>query len=500
MKNRAGFKSIAGIGAAFLILSCAPATQDQDERYQTLLTAEGRGIVRRPAPSSIDRGLLEALPSFEPSSRETWQIDLRGKDLRALDLSDRGRDLLMAHFDDNTQWPAELPDNFDPALIMKWGKSPGLGVRELHKNGITGKGVGIAIIDQALLVDHAEYQDRIRLYEEIHCGDETATMHGAAVASIAAGKTIGVAPEADIYYIGETHGEYLPDGFAYDFTHLAKSIDRILEINRSLPENKKIRVMSLTIGWSSRQKGYAEVTAAVERATKEGIFCVSSSIFQTSGRRFAFHGLGREPDADPEAFGSYGPGIWWIDNFYSGNYGPVPNQEVLLVPMDSRTTAGPTAADGYAFYRVGGWSWSIPWIAGLYALACQAKPDITPEIFWNTALSTGDSIEIPPRGEMPAARPKMSEDEIEKQVAKIVDEQMAKFDERFGKGGEREKAMAEIYNQATGEERETMTESEFRAWGAELTRNDLMGVGQSTKPVILQKIVNPRKLIEVISK
>ena len=30
----------------------------------------------------------------------------------------------------------------------------------------------------------------------------------------------------------------------------------------------------------------------------------------------------------------------------------------------------------------------MPWIAGLYALACQVKPDITPELFWETAQNT----------------------------------------------------------------------------------------------------------------
>ena len=42
----------------------------------------------------------------------------------------------------------------------------------------------------------------------------------------------------------------------------------------------------------------------------------------------------------------------------------------------------------------GGWSWSIPYIAALYALCCQVKADITPEIFWEEALKTGETIEI----------------------------------------------------------------------------------------------------------
>ena len=62
--------------------------------------------------------------------------------------------------------------------------------------------------------------------------------------------------------------------------------------------------------------------------------------------------------------------------------------------MDSRTTASPTGKDEYVFYPMGGMSWAIPYIAGMYALAAQVKPEITPEEFWKIALETGQTIEI----------------------------------------------------------------------------------------------------------
>jgi hypothetical protein len=36
----------------------------------------------------------------------------------------------------------------------------------------------------------------------------------------------------------------------------------------------------------------------------------------------------------------------------------------------------------------------LHYIAGLYALSCQVKPDITPQIFWDAALETGDTITL----------------------------------------------------------------------------------------------------------
>jgi hypothetical protein len=67
--------------------------------------------------------------------------------------------------------------------------------------------------------------------------------------------------------------------------------------------------------------------------------------------------------------------------------------------MDSRTTASPTGTEDYTFYRQAGWSWSIPYLAGMYALSVQVKPEITPEEFWETALSTGKTIKIQHSGQ-----------------------------------------------------------------------------------------------------
>jgi hypothetical protein len=359
------------------------------------------GIAHRPAPADFRRGKLSALPTYHPKSPTPFQVDLRGYDLSGLDLSGQEKDLLFADFDDRTKWPASLQglSSFEPGKIMALGKNPGLQVRRLHQQGITGSGVGVAIIDQPLLVDHVEYQNQVKLYEEIHCLDEPAQMHGPAVASIAVGKSVGVAPQADLYYIAETHGTSQEGEFLWDFTYLAQSIDRLLEINRSLPGERKIRVISISVGWAPQQKGYQEVVQAVERAKQQGIFVVSSSLAETYPGLPAFNGLGRDPRRDPDTLASYEPGLFWTERFLSRNAAfakrlkALAPHGMLLVPMDSRCTASPTGARDYVFYRSGGWSWSIPYLAGIYALACQVRPDLTPEKFLTTAIATGDKLE-----------------------------------------------------------------------------------------------------------
>ena len=265
----------------------------------------------------------------------------------------------------------------------------------MHQQGIDGTGIGIAIIDQTLLVDHIEYKNRIRVYEEAEDigKDWTATMHGAAVTSIAAGKTVGIAPNADLYYIATENCGDATSMEDLDFSCRAKAIHRIVEINRGLPDNRKIRVLSMSFGWDRKSIGYDEVNAAVNEAKAQGIFVVSSSL----GRIYEmyFHGLGRRPLSDPNQFTSHCPGLWWEQGYFAGgDYPGKPPTTPLLIPMDSRTTASPTGTEDYVFYREGGWSWSIPYIAGMYALATQVKPNITPEEFWETALQTGRTIQL----------------------------------------------------------------------------------------------------------
>jgi hypothetical protein len=117
-----------------------------------------------------------------------------------LDLRGRRKLLDDMPFDSLTKWPEpnKLPEGFQPADLLEKGKNPGLGIRKLNEEGIDGKGVGIAIIDQTLLKEHIEYADRLVRYEPIDARGVPVQMHGPPVCSIAVGKTCGVAPKASL--------------------------------------------------------------------------------------------------------------------------------------------------------------------------------------------------------------------------------------------------------------------------------------------------------------
>lgn len=373
---------IAAIVAAFFVADIVifDTGQVPDAAY----THGADTYVRRETTELWNRGVLTKLPSIGKLGSETLGFDLRSYDISGFSLGDKQEELKKVSYDSFTKWPDRLPDGFDPDAIMKSGMNPGLGIRQLHDQGITGEGVSIAIIDQPLNIDHVEYSDRIRSYELLHSMDGS-SMHGAAVTSIAVGKNCGVAPGADVYYISSAFIRLTPVGFVTDVSVIADGIDRVLEINKLLPSDKKIRVVSVSMGYGKSLAG-RRVIAAIERAKKEGVFVITTAPEYNYG--FRYNGLGRDNNADPDSVDSYKPGLFWEDAFYSEYYSDDP-VGTLLVPMDARTYACSSSSNGYEFCSQGGLSWSAPWLSGLYALCVQVRPDITPEEYIEKAFETG---------------------------------------------------------------------------------------------------------------
>lgn len=237
-----------------------------------------------------------------------------------------------------TQWSPEMKKEL--ASVEAYGMDPGLGIRNLHEQGITGKGI---------------------------------SMHGPAVTSIAVGENCGVAPDADIYYIGQSFSDKNGEANLKD---IAKSIDHILEKNDHL-ENP-IRAISISIGFmlGDNIEGTQEWYDAIERARKKGVLFATCSMAQNY--RYCLDGLTRDLRSDPNEMSS-----WTQKNDLRGN--------VILVPEDARYFAGYGSSDDYCFFSVGGASWLPPWLVGLYALCLQVDPDLDSETFLKYTYDTGYS-------------------------------------------------------------------------------------------------------------
>lgn len=352
------------------------------------------GINKNP---NVDGDFSEVIKDISETFRgkNSKYVNLRSCDISGCDISG------IKYFDFNTRtvWPENLPDGFNPQEILELNKDPGLNLKKLHEDGITGKGVNIAIIDAGLLVKHQEYGDRLKYYDEIHYGSPAAQMHGLAVSSIALGKNTGVAPEANLYFIASDNYNSVGSETEADFTWTALAIKRILKVNEQLPEDDKIRVLSISTMSTPNLKGYDEFIEAINEAKAQNIFVASLNLFETY--KYNFQGLAIARNADRNNIDNYSIIGWqdWCnavshigdsDDYYADKFKAEKPKDFLLIPVDCKTMASESGNDEYVFFEQGGWSWCVPYISGLYALCCQVNKDITPEEFWSKALESGD--------------------------------------------------------------------------------------------------------------
>ncbi|HWI60795.1 MAG TPA: S8 family serine peptidase [Symbiobacteriaceae bacterium] len=289
-------------------------------------------------------------------AQRKWPVQYQGKDLTGLDLTGVTRtDLFALSFDTRTKWPTVLPAGFDPVKVLETGKDPGLGVRQLHQQGITGKGVAVAVIDFPMNPQHQEFDKSIQ-YKAF--GPTYTHFHGAATASILAGKTVGVAPGAQLYFYGA--GANSDQEF---FDNIAKAIYDVLEVNKKLPAARRIRVISISTGLPN-----PVFMEAITKAEAAGVAVVHCGDWFPS----EFDATGAAPDLDRSLPESYGRWLMWQRQAPQARY-----TSPLAAPADYRTTASVDGTDVYVYWGEGGRSWSAPYIAGVIALGMQVNPGLT---------------------------------------------------------------------------------------------------------------------------
>lgn len=298
-------------------------------------------------------GRMVALTDAADLARLDPLTGVRNVDLSRLDLRASGSTIEAMSFDTRTRWPGRdsLPEGFDPAAILARGRNPGLGVHALHRRGIDGRGVGIAILDQPLILPHDEY--RVARLDTAGLGGFPPQMHGPAVLSAAAGRTCGVAPGAEVSYFAVPMWERGNRAYVH-------AMDQVLALNDTLPPGRRIRVVSISTGTFAQQADSADWRRVRERAERAGIVLVTCD-----GGFVRFGMLSRAPGGDPDDPASYRRGRYSAED------------DELRVP-GARTLAGHEGSSVYTYYPVGGLSWGAPYIAGLAALACQVRPEAGP--------------------------------------------------------------------------------------------------------------------------
>ncbi len=376
----------------------------------------------------------------DPVIRSYRFANLAGRDGSALDVLNLENILYTFTFDTSTTWPdtSKIPIEATPGSILEKGKYLGLGLNSLHEQGVTGYGVSVAVFDKPIPEEHQAYPENMTYIEVLpdDPGISDAHFHGAACAGILAGQN-GVAPKAHLYYFA------VPDG-PYPYELYSKAMEELLELQMGLPEQERIRVLSVSQGIDPDALiqdlgGARGWFGAIQNAKDQGIITVYPGMSDLD-----FTGAGAQPTCDRDDPSSYKPWSWsmakkevmeellaskvdsWegareqlikllteapdldalqaeaIDTFiytmaYYKDSATFPEwadalsktpDNTLAIPADYLTLMGIDSAESYTYFGSGGLSWATPYLAGVLALGLQVRPSATSEELYEALNQT----------------------------------------------------------------------------------------------------------------
>lgn len=321
-------------------------------------------------------------PIKKVSSVSPYQ-DVRWKNLRKIESQLDSSIIKTFWFNEKTIWPDKYKSYSN--YLLSAGKNPGLEIRNLHKQGITGKGVVVAIIDQNICLDHPEYTGKIKEYRDVGCNQpsKSSSMHGPAVASLLVGDSIGTAPDAKIYFVAAP-------SWTRDAKYQADALNWIIDKNSTLPEGEKIRAVSISAAPSGHgtlfTKNNSLWDSAYSRAIRTGLIVLDCT--ESNGITSPCYNDLNNPDSISKCLPGYPGKAYSADSTH------------ICVPISHRTLAEEYYQGKYSYQYMGrgGLSWAEPYLVGVLALGWQLRPDISGQemirLLHSTSYFKGNGVKI----------------------------------------------------------------------------------------------------------
>ncbi len=302
---------------------------------------------------------------IEPFSREgIWQLCYRNLTNNKMELNSLS-ELSELCFNTETTFPSKWITG--ASTVLEDGKS-----NLINSGKLTGKGVKVAVIDRPINKNHIEFQNRIEYIEVLPNIPETqrTDFHGIACASFLSGATCGVAPESKLVYFAipnKTSPIY--DYYNYQLIALQKVID----YNKTNQE--PIQIVSLSAPFTKEQKLTRDFLEC--ELKKTGCTLIDATIFGHN-----FYGVDYVRYQEK---GEFLLNQWQIDNYESNK-----NRKgftdyfnsLCFVPSSRRTSADNNTNSSYTHWsKYVSESWTIPHVAGAYALCLAVYPHMIFEDF-----------------------------------------------------------------------------------------------------------------------
>ena len=346
--------------------------------------------------------ILAALLAFAAlSSCSNGYMTYPFSDLRPYDANElpspaagnfRPEDIHTFWFNSDTEFPGSEDE---AEAVMEAGKNPGLGVRALHEEGITGAGVAVAIIGGALAQPfHSEYAGQIVEYKCFGVDEESDSTEGPVVASLLAGEQCGVAPDAEVYYAAVPESEEgVTEANADRYT---EALRWVIETNSALEPSEKIRVVAIAESPSRYNFPNVDYDRAVIEATEAGILVLDERVNNYGiGLTSGFVASGFYDWDDPENVEKFNCGSPERPSIAS-------DTRLLFAPAAYRTTAEHYSGgeESWQYNGFVGDDAAIAYVAGLLALAWQLAPELSAQeavdLMYETARSLATSKIVNP--------------------------------------------------------------------------------------------------------
>ena len=240
--------------------------------------------------------------------------------------------------------------------------------------GYTGKNTSFAIIDTGTICKNGKQHNALN-FKEYYIPDaeknpdgktkhDLDNFHGQATSYIAQ----EIAPQADLYY-------YAQSNTGNNENVLAENLQAIINKNKTLPDNKKIRVVSMSFSFNQDNP---KILEKVKELEKQGVWVFSAQEFEKDFNCCEK----KDPTGDINDFNNYQ--MYYYEKNENGS---------LYINSGNRTVPDPESPDTFRHDYVGSISWGVPVVAGYYTLACQADTSMTPQKFKELASKTARIIE-----------------------------------------------------------------------------------------------------------
>ena len=319
---------------------------------------------------SKDVKSYDELPSFmTPNTKSA-----KGVDISNLKLSEE--QLLSLIIDKYTVMSDEQKEIFEKA--QKNCSQMGLGIEKVIENGYSGNNT-MALLDQEYC-GHKMYADKIVYTTNLNKFENDKSWHCAAMLSIMH-KT---APDADImHYCVTNHDRDTQD------KQFADAIRDIINKNKSLPDDKKIKTIIMGWGFYEDSPKYDEYIQLCKEAVDSGIFIFSNNTKELYG--VDLYCSDRNPLGDVHSPLNYKPANYMDINF--SGISKEKKDSFLFLPTQHLTIANEDGISTQYEGLDGGACWANS-VGALYNTFLSIKPDLTPRDFMKLIMETSDELTV----------------------------------------------------------------------------------------------------------